>query len=112
MGTQRIDPDRELTLQQLADRIGPRRAGRPTLAKTVHAWVTLGLRGVRLEARQDTWRWWTTWGAYERFLCALDRQRREGRRERLRAVEAVLPSRRARLRAERAMKELERLGAL
>ena len=60
-----------LTFAQVARALPPRRQGRPVNASTVHRWVRVGLRGVRLESIQVGGGRCTSIQALQRFFDRL-----------------------------------------
>jgi hypothetical protein len=83
-----IDPDRALTLPELAAAIGPGRSGRPTRPATVREWCLRGIAGVVLDswAGAGAGERRTTWRKYQRFLSKVAGRQEELRRERRKAV--------------------------
>ncbi len=100
-----IPAEERLNARQLAERIGPRVAGRPTAAKTVWLWMQEGIRGVRLRHVQEVGIKLTTWAWYEEFREAVAEARDEQRVERLAAVAAARgPDARRQAKAEKKWK--------
>lgn len=96
-----------LTCAQLAARIGPRRAGRPTSAACVRDWMLRGRSGVRLPSRFDGVARRTTWAEYLRWREEVT-DRREAEREGRRGAVAAVAGGKARQQAARA--KLEAMG--
>ena len=100
-----------VTLRQVAEYLGARRAGRPTHVDTVRECVRVGLCGVKLRARLRGGVWMTKLREVQRFSVrvqlAKERQREQRREE---AARVRTPARRERDR-ERARRENERDGA-
>ncbi len=66
-----------LTIDQAAEYVGPRRAGRPTHRDTIKAWMRKGLRGVRLQYLYRGCRPFTTAAWTEEFFSELTAARRQ-----------------------------------
>lgn len=102
----------ELTVQQLAERIGPRRGGRPTSPRTVRYWMLHGLVGVKLRSWLDVSVRKTTWEDYLHFRTEVGRVK-ERRWQVLREAAQRTGRRdeRTQKRADRARAALEAMGA-
>ena len=92
-----------LAAGDLAGRIGPRRAGRPTSARCVRHWMTHGVFGVKLRHVEEVGIYLNTWAWYEEFRAAVSEARAAARR---RGLEAVRSARGSAKRAAKAMKRL------
>ena len=97
-----------LSLQDVAQLMGRRRAGRDTKRSTVRDWCLDGLRGVRLRSELRGGVRMTTLAWLDEFFLALNRARDRELASRRTAMRS--PAKAARD-AGRARSELERLGA-
>jgi hypothetical protein len=82
---QGIDPDRDLTLADLAAAIGRGQAGRPTRPATVLVWCRRGIVGVVLASWGPEGDRRTSWRKYQVFLGKVAGRREELRQERRKA---------------------------
>jgi hypothetical protein len=76
------EDDPLISLQELADRIGPRRDDRPTTRETVRGWCLKGLQGVLLWSDMRGHKRVTTWTSYQEWLRRVDDAKGQGRRGR------------------------------
>jgi hypothetical protein len=101
-------PEDYLSAAALAARLGCRRAGRPTSARVVRSWMTLGVRGARLRCVEEVGVRMTRWAWYEEFRAAVAGAKAEAKR---RPLEAVRVARGAQERHERAKRRLAEMDA-
>ncbi|HWG41331.1 MAG TPA: hypothetical protein VN688_00995 [Gemmataceae bacterium] len=107
-----VAPETVLTVAQLAQAVGPRRANRPTNVETARAWMLQGIQGVFLHSWLDLCVRKTTWGDYVKFRAEVARVK-EAERKRLREVVKGLSRREEKARkkrAEDAKRRLEEMG--
>jgi hypothetical protein len=81
-----IDPDRGLTMPELAAAISRMSPNRPTRAPTLLAWCRCGVGDVVLSSWMDAGDRLTTWRKYQVFLGKVAGRRSEIRRQKLKAL--------------------------
>lgn len=85
-GKPQIDPDKPISLRELAALVGPRVQGRPTTIDTVRRWCLQGLQGVTLDSWLNVSVRMTTWGAFCRWRDRVVAKRQEEARQRVNAA--------------------------
>jgi hypothetical protein len=99
---------------ELAEAIGPRRAGRPTNPETVRSWCLLGLHGVVMESTLEICVRKTSWRAFLTFRLRVEQVKADRRHRRQAAVRQASPAeqRRRERRHQKAIEELQEADAL